>query len=212
MLVKKWMSKNVISVQANDSVIKAQLLLIEHNIKRLPVMEKGMLVGMVTDRDSRTLFSETLRVKNIMTQDPVTVSWNYTIGEAAEILLQHNISGAPVVDEDGHVIGIITKGDLFKVLVLLTGIGKRGIQFALQVADRPGAIKEITDLVREHGGRIMSTLTSHEDVPEGYLEVYIRMHGMDRDRLRRFKHSLEEKATLLYIVDLRENKREIYKF
>ena len=47
MLVKKWMSKNVISVQANDSVIKAQLLLKEHNINRLPVMDKGMLVGIV---------------------------------------------------------------------------------------------------------------------------------------------------------------------
>ena len=205
------MSKNVISVQANESVIKAQLLLKEHNINRLPVMDKGKLVGIITDRDLRILPAETLRVKHIMTKYPVTVSWNYTIGEAAEILLQHNISGAPVVDEDGHVIGIITKGDLFKVLVPLTGVGKKGIQFALQVADRPGAIKEVTDLIREYGGRIMSTLTSHEDVPEGSLEVYIRMHGMDRDRLRRFKHSLEEKATLLYIVDLRENKRDIYK-
>jgi len=212
MLVKKWMSKNVISVQTNDSVIKAQLLLKEHNINRLPVMDKGKLVGIITERDLRILPAETLRVKNIMTKNPVTVSWNYTIGEAAEILLQHNMSGVPVVDEEGHVIGIITKGDLFRVLVPLTGIGKRGIQFALQVANRPGAIKEITDLVREYGGRIMSTLTSHEDVRKGFLQVYIRMHGMDRDRLTRFKQSLEETATLLYIVDLRENKRDIYKF
>jgi acetoin utilization protein AcuB len=206
------MSKNVISVQANDSVIKAQLLLKDHNINRLPVMEKGMLVGIVTDRDLRILPSETLRVKNVMTKSPVTVPWNYTVGEAAEILLQHNISGVPVVDEDGRVTGIITKSDLFKVLVPLTGIGKRGLQFALYVADLPGAIKEITDLIRDYGGRLMSTLTSHEDVQKGYLEVYIRMYGMDRDRLRRFKQSLEEKATLLYIVDLRENKRDIYKF
>ncbi len=212
MLVKKWMNKSVISVQANDSVIKAQLLLKDHNINRLPVMEKGMLVGIVTDRDLRILPSETLRVKNVMTKNPVTVSWNYTIGETAEILLQHNISGVPVVDEDGRVTGIITKGDLFKVLVPLTGIGKRGIQLALQIADRPGAIKEITDLIREYGGRLLSTLTSYEDVRKGYLQVYIRMYGMDRDRLRRFKQSLEEKATLLYIVDLRENKRDIYKF
>jgi len=211
MLVKKWMSKNVITVQTNDSVIKAQLLLKEHNINRLPVMEKGMLVGIVTERDLRILPSETLRVKNVMTKNPVTVSWDYTIGEAAEILLQRNISGVPVVDKDSHVIGIITKGDLFKVLVPLTGIGKRGIQFALQVTDRPGAIKEITDLVREYHGRIMSTLTSHEDLQKGYLQVYIRMHGMDRDRLRRFRHSLEERATLLYMVDRRENKRDIFK-
>ena len=65
MLVKKWMSKNVISIQANDSVIKAQLLLKEHNIKRLPVMDKGMLVGIVTNRNLKILPAETFRVKNI---------------------------------------------------------------------------------------------------------------------------------------------------
>jgi CBS-domain-containing membrane protein len=85
MLVKKWMSKNVISVQANDSVIKAQLLLKEHNIKRLPIMEKGMLVGIVTDRDLRIFinfrsnpraigYSAGIRRKSRMLH--ITAEWN----------------------------------------------------------------------------------------------------------------------------------------
>jgi len=212
MLVKDWMSKNLITVKPTDSVVKAQILLIDHNISRLPVMEEGNLLGIITDRDIRKLLipSETLKVKNIMTRNPVTVPLNYTVGETAEILLKHNISGVPVVDDHGKVAGIITKGDLFRVLVPLTGVGKKGIQFALLLADRRGGIKEITDLIRENGGRVISVLTSQDDAPRGSLKLYLRMHGLDRQKLKTLKKKIREKASILYMVDHRENTREIY--
>ena len=164
MLVKDWMSKNLITIKATDSVVRAQMLLLDRDIGRLPVIEAETLLGIITDRDIRKVLmpSETLKVKNLMTRDPVTVSLNYTVGEAAEILLKHDISGAPVVDHHDRVVGVITKGDLFRALVPLTGAGKKGIQLALHIGDRRGAIKEITDIVREYGGRIMSVLTEYE--------------------------------------------------
>jgi acetoin utilization protein AcuB len=212
MLVKDWMSKNLITVKATDSVIKAQILLNEHNISRLLVMQEGDLVGIITDKDIRRLStpSETLRVKNIMTPNPLTVPWNYTIGEAAEILLEHNISGVPVLGHHGKVSGIITKGDLFRVLVPLTGVGSRGIQLSLFCTDRRGAIKEVTDIIRESGGRIMSVLTSYNDAPKGSVKLYLRMYGLDRKKLETLKQKLKEKTTLLYIVDRRKNTREFY--
>jgi acetoin utilization protein AcuB len=212
MLVKDWMSKNPITVKATDSVTKAQILLKDRNIGRLPVMEEGDLLGIITDRDIRKVLipSETLKVKNIMSRNPVTVPWNYTVGEAAEILLQHHISGVPVVDHDGRVVGIITKGDLFRVLVPLTGVGKKGIQFAMLLSDRRGAIKEITDIIREKGGRMMSVLTSYAETPKGFLNLYLRMHGLERKKLKTLKKKISEKATILYVVDHRDNIREIY--
>jgi acetoin utilization protein AcuB len=212
MLVKDWMSKDLITVKATDSVIKAQILLKDHQISRLPVMDEGNLLGIITDRDIRKVLipSDTLKVKNIMVRNPVTVPWNYTVGEAAEILLKHNISGLPVVDHQGKVVGVITKGDLFKVLVPLTGVGKKGIQFALLLADRRGAIKEITDIIRENGGRMMSVLTSYDDASKGSLKLYLRMHGLERKKLNTLKKKISEKVTLLYLVDHRENIREIY--
>ena len=101
-----------------------------------------------------------------MTRQPVTVPWDYTVGEAAEVLLKHDISGLPVVDHRGGVKGIITKGDLFKVLVPLTGVEKKGIQLALKLVNRRGAIKEMTDIIRANGGRIISVLTSYTDDPD----------------------------------------------
>jgi acetoin utilization protein AcuB len=224
MLVMNWMSKTAITADINDSMQNAIKLLKEHDINMLPVMEKGKLVGVLSDRDvKRSSASDAttleihellfliskIKVKDIMTKDPITVPSDYTIEETAGVLLENNISGVPVMDKK-KVVGVITQMDIFRALISLTGVGKRGIQFAFQVEDRPGSIKEITDIIRKHGGRMISILSSYENVPEGYRKVYIRDYGIERKELKQLKNELKEKATLLYMVDHRENKREVY--
>jgi len=124
--------------------------------------------------------------------------------------MKNKISGAPVVDQKGQIVGTITKGDLFRVLISLTGVGKRGIQFAFQVEDLPGTIKDVCDIIRNYGGRMVSILTSYENVPEGYRKVFIRMYGVERGKLSQLEDDIREKATLLYVVDHRENRRDIF--
>ena len=225
MLVKNWMSKTVITADVNDSMNKVMDLMKKHGIGMLPVMEKGKLVGIVTDRDlKRSSASDAttlevhellyliskIKVENIMTKDPITVPFDFTVEEAAEVLMKNRISGAPVTDQKGQIVGTITKGDLFRVLISLTGVGKRGIQFAFQVKDLPGTIKEVADIIRHYGGRMVSILTSYENVPEGYRKVFIRMYGVERDKLPQLEDDIRKKATLLYVIDHRKNRREIF--
>ena len=225
LLVENWMNPNVITVDADDSMLDATKLLKEHNIRHLPVLEKGKLVGVVTDRDLKrasasdatTLEAHELlylianiKVREIMTKNPITVPYNFTIEEAAEILLQAKISGMPVVDKDGDVIGTITQTDLFKVLISLTGVGKKGVQFAFLLEDRAGSIKEVADIIRSYGGRMASILSSYEKAPEGHRYVYIRMYDVDREKMPQLKEALKKKAKVLYIVDSRDDKREIF--
>jgi len=225
MLVKNWMSKDVITVDVDDSMHDAVKLLKEKGIRMLPVLKKGKLVGIVTDRDlKRSAASDAttldvhellylvskIKVASIMTKDPITVPHNFTVEETAEVLLKNKISGAPVVDQNGDVVGMITQTDLFRVLIALTGVGKGGIQFAFQLEDRPGSIKEVADVIRLYGGRMVSILTSYEDVPEGYRKVFIRMRSIERARLQQLKEELSYKVALIYMVDHRENIREIF--
>jgi len=225
MLVKDWMSTPVITVDADDAMQTALKLMKERKIRMLPVMAKGRLKGIVTDRDlKRTSASDattldvhellylisTLKIKQIMTPDPITVPFDFTVEETAEILLRHKISGAPVLDRKEDLVGIITQTDLFRVIVSLAGIEKRGIQFGFLLADKPGSIKEVTDVIRAFGGRLASILTSYERAPDGYRWGYIRTYGIERSRVQELKAKLAERAKLLYMVDHRENKREIY--
>jgi acetoin utilization protein AcuB len=225
MLVSNWMSKNVITVDEDDSMQAAMKLMKGNGIRMLPVLKKDKLVGVVTDRDLKRasasdattldihellyLISK-IKVQSVMTKNPITVPRNYTVEETAEVLLKHKISGAPVVDQNGKVVGVITQTDLFRVLISLTGVGKGGIQFAFQLEDRPGSIKEVADIIRLYGGRMVSILTSYEGVPDGYRKVFIRMHSIERTRLQQLKEELSYKAALIYMVDHRENVREIY--
>jgi len=225
MLVKNWMSKPAITIDADASMHDAIKLLKNHNIKMLPVMEKGNLVGIVTDRDIKRasasdatsleihellyLISK-IKIREVMTKNPITVPQDYTVEETAEILLKHNISGVPVVDQFSDVIGTITQNDIFRILISLTGAEKRGIQFGVEVEDRPGSIKEVTDIIREYGGRMASILTSYDMAPEGYRRVYIRMYGIDRFKINKLKEAIGEKASLLYLIDRREVHRETF--
>ena len=215
MLVGNWMTKDVISVDVNDSMQDAAKLIRKHKIKRLPVMENGKLVGIVTDRDIKRasasdvttleihellfLISE-IKISDIMTKNPITIPSDYTIDEAAQILLEHKLSGAPVVDDKGQIVGIITQTDIFRVLVLFTGVKKAGIQFAFQLEDRPGSIKEVSDIMRNYGCLLVSIL-SGQDVQAGYRRVYIRVRDCDKERLEELKERLRAKANVLYVID-----------
>lgn len=225
MLVKNWMSKNVITIDADDTMQDAMKLLKEHDIRMLPVMKKSMLVGIVTDRDLKQASASDattleihellylltkIKVKDIMTKNPITVPPDYTAEETAQVLLESKISGAPVVDAGGQIVGTITQTDLFRVLISLTGVKNGGIQFGFQIEDRPGSIKEVEDIIREYGGRIVSILTSYDDVPMGYRKVYIRMQSIEQPLLEILKSKLIEIAAFLYMIDQREDSREIF--
>ena len=225
MLVNNWMSKNVITVDENDSMQDAMKHLKEHDIHMLPVMNKRKLIGIVTDRDlKRASASDAttlevhellylltkVKVKDIMTRDVITVPPDYTVEETAQVLQENRISGAPVVDAAGQLVGTITQTDLFRVLISLTGVGSGGIQFGFQVEDRPGSIKEIADVIRSFGGRMVSILSSYDEIPEGYRKVNIRMRSIERSEQKKLIQELESKAGLLYMVDHTENKIEIF--
>jgi len=224
MLVENWMSKDVVTVDVNDSMQYAIRLLKEHNMRGLPVMENGKLAGVITDRDLKRasasdattleiyellyLISK-IKIKEIMTKNPITVPLDYTIDEAAEILLDNKLTGAPVVDNEGKVVGVITQTDIFRVLVSFTGVKKAGIQFAFQLENHPGSIKEVADIIRKYGCRLMSILSSHDDQVD-YRHVYIRVCDCDRKKLGELKEELKANANMLYMVDHVERKKEVY--
>ncbi len=224
MLARDWMTHDIVTVGIRETLHEASNRMVERHVSMLPVTDNGNLVGIVTDRDIKhakpshlavmevkhILYHMTrVEVGAIMTPNPITISPDYTVEETAEILLENKISGAPVVDNEGKLVGVITKSDLFRALISVTGLKTRGVQFGLLVRDRPGSIREITDIVRHHNGRIVSILTSYDRAPEGFRHLYVRAFEINRDALTDIKEKMSERADLIYVVDHRENKREI---
>ena len=131
-LVKEWMSSPVISVEPETTISKAHQLMKEKGIRRLPVVEKGRLVGIITIGDIREaspsdattlsiwelnyLWAQ-LTVEKVMTRKALTVKSDSSMIDAAQIMLENKVSGLPVMDAGGMLVGILTESDIFRMLV-----------------------------------------------------------------------------------------------
>ena len=215
MLIKDWMTKDPITITESTSMIKAIHIMKERRFRRLPVVSDGRLVGMVTDRDLKEaspskatsldvhelyyLLAE-LQVKEIMSRNPVSVSQDDTVEHAAQIMLDHTISGLPVVDGSGKVVGIITQSDVFRAFMDIAGVLQGGVQFALRLEDRPGLIKEVVDLLRARGARFVSLLSSYATSKEGYRDVYIRVKNLAPEAVAATQEELASRFEVLYVI------------
>jgi len=135
-----------------------------------------------------------------MTPNPITVSPDDTVEEAALLMLQNTISGLPVVDDQSRVVGILTQSDVFRAFVHITGIQQGGVQFALRLEDRPDVIKEVIDLLRARGARFVSLLTSYAFAREGFQDIYIRVKDMDSEAVAAAKTDLAGRYEVLYVI------------
>jgi acetoin utilization protein AcuB len=215
MLIKDWMTKEPITITESTSMIKAIHIMKERRFRRLPVVTDGRLVGMVTDRDLKEaspskatsldvhelyyLLAE-LQVKEIMSRNPISVSQDDTVEHAAQIMLEHTISGLPVVDGRGIVVGIITQSDVFRAFMDIAGVLQGGVQFALRLEDRAGLIKEVVDLLRARGARFVSLLSSYATSREGYRDVYIRIKNLAPEGVAAAQAELASRFEVLYVI------------
>lgn len=131
-LVKDWMTREVITLSPEVGVLEAGNLMRQKNVRRLPVVQHGRLVGIVTYGDVREAKPSTtsslsawevnyllarLTVGEIMTANPLTISPEATIGEAAHLMYTHKVSGLPVLNANQELVGIVTESDIFRMVV-----------------------------------------------------------------------------------------------
>ena len=133
--VGEWMTKNPITIEQDQSVIEAIHLLKEKNIRRLPVMKKGRLVGLVTEKmlygympakatsldqwELHYLLSKT-PVKAAMNPKPHTVPSDTPISDVAKLLKDRKLNGVLVVGEKGDLVGLLTTTNALEALIFFT--------------------------------------------------------------------------------------------
>lgn len=167
MLVKEIMIKKVISITKKDTLQKAYQLMKEYSIRHLPVVEKGNLIGIVSDRDLRRALIPSLidkiNISEIMVKSPITVTPQTDIEEAAKLLCIHKIGCLPVV-AGKKLVGIISETDLLSVLVKILGLIRSSVRVDVVLGDSPKAFVEVTRIIKENKGDIISVgMSAHEN-------------------------------------------------
>ncbi len=198
-----WMTKKIFTVNPDDYLSDAIVLMREQRIKHLPVLKNGRLKGIISDRDIKEYTPSkatsldihelhyllaTTKIKQIMKTKVIFTTPDTPIEEAAMSMMDENIGCLPVVD-GGQVVGIISDKDIFRAMVDITGVRAGGNRIAVTIEDRPGSIREVADIIRLCGFRLRSILTSYDRVKAGYRDVVIRTSG--NGDFKSLKQSLE---------------------
>lgn len=129
MRVKDFMTQNPIIVSPLDDIQNTFQVLIKNDIHQVPVVSNGKLVGIVTDRDLKIALSEysgdpNPKVGSVMSRDPVTVTDDLKIVEAAKIIRKRRFNALPVVNKKAELVGILTVRDILDGLINLFEISK----------------------------------------------------------------------------------------
>jgi acetoin utilization protein AcuB len=175
LIVAGRMTIDPIIIAPNVTVIDAIYLMKSKKVRRLPVVDNGKLVGVVTENglnrasaspattlsvhEINYLLSK-MQVKDIMEKEVYTVSPDAVVEEAALIMFEKKVGGLVVMDAAGKVVGIITDTDIFKTFVNMMGISERKTtRITIETLDRIGVVHEISGVFKELGININSFIT-----------------------------------------------------
>jgi acetoin utilization protein AcuB len=206
------MTWNVVTVSSDTPIMEARKIMDAHNIRRLPVIDKGKLVGMVSkERIARSGPSPAtslsvweinyllakMTVKEVMSKDVVTVHPDMPV-EAAIALAQSKGVGALPVLEDHNLVGIATTNDFFyKILNPVLGIGKPGARIVISRGAEAKSIQEIMEAVRKFGAKIVSL---HSMPPVEGKEHDLCLH-FDKEDVKQLIKDLASKGYSTEIVE-----------
>jgi len=213
MLVRERMSTQPVTIAADVPITEALRIMRQSQVRRLPVLDaNGRLVGIVSEKDllyaspspatSLSIYEmhymlSRLKVTELMTPDPITITPDILLEEAAIIMADSKIGGLPVV-EDGNLVGIITETDIFKVFLELLGAREKGLRLTLRIPERMGEMARITTAIAQLGGNILALGTFLGDDPTTAI-VTVKVVDVPADHLEVAMQELD-----LEVVDIRE--------
>ncbi|MCL6559074.1 MAG: CBS and ACT domain-containing protein [Firmicutes bacterium] len=195
MFVRDYMSTSPVTINPGTPILEALNIMKKNKIRHLPVVDKGRLGGLVTERDLLTVspspattlsvfemnyLLSKMVVKDVMKINPIIVVPDCTIEEASLIMREHKIGSLPVVEED-RLVGIITQTDILDALIRIFGLRKAGTRLVLEVSDRIGALADILAIVRDHQINVIGVACRYKENER--VQIMLRLSTVEPDPL-----------------------------
>jgi acetoin utilization protein AcuB len=199
MRIRDVMTKNPITVDSETLVLDAQKIMQENNIRRLPVVDKGRLVGIVTKHDllqaspspatslsihELNYLLARMKVKEIMKKNPMTLSPDTPFEEALKLGQDKKIGSFPVV-ENGKLVGIATESDIVRFLTHALGIREEGSRVTIEgLGGKLGDLEKIIAITNQHQTIILSMISLQRPEKKDWM-IVLRLKTTDPDPIVR---------------------------
>lgn len=197
------MTSQVFTVSPEDNVADTMTLMREKQINRLPVVEKGKLVGIVTDGDLREvspspattlsifelnyLVAKT-KIREVAVKKVITCSPDTKLEDAAVLMRDHGIGALPVLDHE-KLVGIITETDIFDTFLDIMGFRSPGQRVVIETKDEVGVMVDLSSIMKEHDVNITSLAVYH--LRNNKVQILARLNG---DLVKEVKEALLAKG------------------
>ncbi|HHW90777.1 MAG TPA: CBS domain-containing protein [Clostridiales bacterium] len=193
MNVRSRMTSNPHIISPDATIAEALELMRKNNVRRLPVVKNGALVGIVTEREIQEvspskattlsifelnyLLSKT-KVSAVMTKDVITVTPDTLLEEAAVLMRDNRIGALPVV-ESNKVVGIITETNIFDAFVDLLGFREIGTRITVEVEDTPGILADVAGVIKGFGANITHLVVYRSSLGKSVIVIRVNTTNTD---------------------------------
>ncbi len=199
MLVKDKMTPHPITVAPTISISEAFSIMRDHGISRLPVMQKGKLLGIVTknglqrvtpsDATSLSVFELNyllgkLTVKDAMTPNPITIQEDDYLEHAAVLMRQHDIGALPVM-HGKFLVGIITETDIFDAFIDMLGARFPGVRLTVRMPNKAGVGAEMFSVISSFGVNVQHVVLNNSG---DTAEMVLRLDTQDAAAVKKALH------------------------
>jgi acetoin utilization protein AcuB len=167
MQVKKLMAKKLVTIPPGTSILKAMEVMRKHSIRHLPVVDEEKFIGFLTEGDLRqaSLLSmvDKISIEDVMIKNPVSISPEASVEDAARLIFKHKIGGLPVIQHH-RLVGILTIVDILKAFVEMMGLLRSSSRIDVVLGNRPQAFEDVSRVFKDQGAAIISVgMSSHKD-------------------------------------------------
>ena len=196
MTVSKNMTINPVTTTPDMGVFEAFELMKNEGVQRLPVLDNdGNLVGIISEKNITSaaadrkvsvvefaLLLSKIKVGDVMTKEVITVSVDDPVELAARKMSDNDISILPVVDHEGKLVGVVSRSDLFRLLLELFGTRHYGIRVTFRIKDQKGVIAKLAIALEKIGANIVSI--GNLDSDQGYSTIIMKINGVDENLIK----------------------------
>ena len=196
MTVSKNMTINPVTTTPDMGVFEAFELMKSEGVQRLPVLDgDGNLVGIISEKNITSaaadkevsivefaLLLSKIKVGDVMTKEVITVSVDDPLEMAARKMSDNDISILPVVDNNGKLVGVVSRSDLFRLLLELFGTRHYGIRVTFRIKDQKGVIAKLAIALEKIGANIVSI--GNLDSDQGYSTIIMKINGVEESLIK----------------------------
>lgn len=188
MLVRQRMTANPFTTTPSSSIPDAQATMDKHNVRHLPVVDGGRVVGVISGNDiaaalpskattlsrsEATYLTSRLTVDKVMSRPALTIAPDALLEEAAVMMRNRKIEMLPVV-ADGELVGVITESDILDSFIDVLGFREHGTRLTIEARDELGVLSKMTGIMAAHHANIQ-----HLAVHRGNLEHSVVVVGIN---------------------------------